>query len=254
MTTRPDERTDVATIEPIGHDEAMRLQADELARDIELLRSLTAGDWSRPTACDGWDVRTMWLHVLGACEAGASPIENVRQLAAAMRRRRRTGEPLEAGLSATQIERRRDLTPDRLVERLAQVAPKTVRGRRRVPGLVRRVRIPIDAPVVEKWSLGYLNDTIYLRDLWMHRVDTTDATSRPVELTAAHDGRIVEDIVAEWARRHGEPFALTLRGPAGGSFVGGAGGPTIELDAVEFAQQLAGRAPAEGLMTTIVPF
>ena len=44
----------------------------------------------------------------------------------------------------------------------------------------------VDAPVVEKWSLGYLIDVIYLRDLWMHRVDTTAATGGELVLTADH--------------------------------------------------------------------
>jgi len=36
-------------------------------------------------------------------------------------------------------------------------------------------------------------------------------------LTPDHDARIVADVVAEWAGRHGRPFTLHLTGPAGGS-------------------------------------
>ena len=63
--------------------------------------------------------------------------------------------------------------------------------------------------------------------------------------------------MAEWARRHGQPFTLHLTGPAGGTFTGGgpsATGPVIDMDAVEFCRTLAGRAPGDGLLTTIVPF
>ncbi len=77
------------------------------------------------------------------------------------------------------------------------------------------------------------------------------------ELSAGHDGRIVADIVAEWARRHGKAFVLDLAGPAGGTYARGAVNPDAErlsLDAVEFCRTLAGRAPATGLLTTIVPF
>ena len=129
-----------------------------------------------------------------------------------------------------------------------------------MPALVRRAKLKIDGPVVETWRLGYLVDTIYLRDLWMHRVDATDATGRELVLTADHDGRIVADVVAEWARRHGQPFSLTLTGPAGGTYssTGSAGadaaGAHLELDAVEFCRTLAGRSEATGLLTTIVPF
>ena len=73
-------------------------------------------------------------------------------------------------------------------------------------------------------------------------------------LTAEHDGRIVADVVAEWARRHGQPFTLELTGTAGGTFDVGTGGESIALDAVEFCRLLAGRGEATGLLTTIVPF
>jgi len=88
----------------------------------------------------------------------------------------------------------------------------------------------------------------------MHRVDISRAVGRPMRLTADHDGRIVADIVAEWARRHGRPFTLLLTGPAGGSYVQGAGGPDLELDAVEFCRILSRRAPGNGLLTEFVPF
>jgi hypothetical protein len=45
-----------------------------------------------------------------------------------------------------------------------------------------------------------------------------------------------------------------LTGIAGGVFVSGAGGPSITLDAVEFARIVSGREPGTGLLTTLVPF
>jgi len=43
------------------------------------------------------------------------------------------------------------------------------------------VKLKLDGPVHETWTLGYLTDTIYLRDLWMHRIDAARAapSSRP---------------------------------------------------------------------------
>jgi len=73
-------------------------------------------------------------------------------------------------------------------------------------------------------------------------------------VTPDHDARIIADVVAEWARRHGQPFTLTLTGPAGGSYVAGDGGEHIELDAVEFCRILSGRATGAGLLSTEVPF
>ena len=157
-----------------------------------------------------------------------------------------------------QVRDRAHLSGAQIIERLATIAPKTVRGRTRTPSLVRtHAKLAVDGPVSETWRLGYLIDTIYFRDLWMHRIDLAHALGQPVELRADHDGRIVADIVAEWSRRHGKPFVLELTGLAGGSY---AHEPhltdveTLTLDAVEFCRALSGRAHATGLLTTVVPF
>jgi uncharacterized protein (TIGR03083 family) len=249
---------DVTTIEPLTHQEAMRHQALELDRTLTLLRSLDDDSWAAATDCPAWDVRAMYQHVLGACEAGASLRENVHQLRAARAYRKQHGGPLEAALSAVQVRERAGLIPPQIIGRLAAVAPRTVRGRGRTPALVRNhATLAVDGPVHERWKLGYLIDTIYLRDLWMHRIDAARAGRRPPELSAGHDDRIVADIVAEWARRHGKPFVLELAGPAGGTYAsspGQRGAERMSLDAVEFCRTLAGRAPATGLLTTVVPF
>lgn len=258
MTT--DTTIDTTTLGPLEHREAMHLLADELERTLEVLDRLRPEDWSAPTDCPAWDVRRMYLHVLGACEAGASMRENLHQMRAARAHCKAHGGPLESGLSAVQVSEREQLSPTELVARLRSVAPRTVRKRTRMPALMRKLPIHVDGPVVETWRVGYLIDTIYLRDLWMHRVDAARATGIPLRLTAEHDGRIVADVVAEWARRHGRPFSLVLDGPAGGSFAanddqrGAGGGAALELDAVEFCRTLAGRCPGSGLLTQVVPF
>jgi len=256
---------DVATIPPLTHDEAMALQATELDRALTLLRSFEPTDWSARTDCPDWDVRQMYLHVLGACDAAASMREMVHQMRAGRRHQKVHGGPLEAGLSAVQVAERAGCRPDELLARLESVAPVTVRKRTRMPSLVRRAKMKVDGPVVETWALGYLVDTIYLRDLWMHRVDASRATGRALVLTPDHDGRLVADVVAEWARRHGRPVTLRLTGPAGGTFTSSGasaspGAPAadaseeLELDAVEFCRTLGGRAEGTGLLATIVPF
>ena len=53
----------------------------------------------------------MWLHVLGACEAGASMRENMHQMRAARKRRKQLGVALEAGLSAVQVAEGEAVTP-----------------------------------------------------------------------------------------------------------------------------------------------
>jgi uncharacterized protein (TIGR03083 family) len=249
---------EISTIEPLEHLEAMRLQADEVALTLVSLRSLDDAAWSVPTDCPDWDLRAMYQHVLGACEAGASMRENVHQLRKARAHRKQQGGPLEAALSAVQVRERINLSPLQIVERITDIAAKTVRGRKRTPALVRNhAKLAVDGPVHETWKLGYLIDTIYLRDLWMHRVDMSRALNRPLDLSTDHDGRIVADVVAEWARRHGKPFVLELSGRAGGTYAQDPflpGAEHISLDAVEFCRTLAGRAPATGLLATVVPF
>lgn len=246
--------TDVTRIPSIEHRDAMALQATELERALALLRTLNSDQWSTQTNCPDWDVRRMWLHVLGACEAGASMRENMHQMRAGRRRRKDLGVSLEAALSGIQVAEREGLSPDEIIERLERVAPKTVKGRARTPRPMRAMKIGIDAPVVEKWTLGYLIDIIYLRDAWMHRIDTARATGGDLALSAEHDGRIIADVVAEWARRHGQPFTLELTGVAGGVFRAGRGDEPTVIDAVEFCSLLAGRGKATGLLTTVVPF
>jgi uncharacterized protein (TIGR03083 family) len=249
---------DVTAVAPVTHHEAMLLQAEELGLTARVLRTLDDRDWEAATDCPGWDVRAMYQHVLGACEAGASLRENVHQLRRARAWRRRHGGPLEAALTSVQVSERLDLSGPEVATRLSEVAPKTVHGRSRLPAMVRRrARLKVDGPVFETWTLGYLLDVIYLRDLWMHRVDLHEALGRPLVTSTGHDGRIVADVVAEWARRHGKPFVLELTGPAGGTFAAGARRPNAErvsMDAVMFCRTLAGRLPGTGVLATPVPF
>ena len=249
---------DVATLEQLTHQEAMILQRDELECTLRMLRSLDGEAWLTPTDCPAWDIRAMYQHVLGACEAGASMRENFHQLRLGRATRKRRGGPLEAALSEVQVHERADLDPAEIIDRLTAIAPKTVRGRSRTPALVRNhARMSVDGPVHETWRLGYLIDTIYLRDLWMHRVDAARALGRTLEVSAEHDGRIVADVVAEWARRHGQPFVLELTGPVGATYVSDPETPEAEhasVDAVEFCRTLAGREQATGLLSTVVPF
>jgi uncharacterized protein (TIGR03083 family) len=160
------------------------------------------------------------------------------------------------GIGAVQIAERAEIPDADLAARVRAVFPRALKGRAKLPAVLRKnVRMKIEVPgITETWRLGYLTDLILTRDLWMHRVDISRATGRNVELTAGHDGRIVAEIVAEWARRHGRPFTLHLDGPAGGTFMQGEGGDELTLDAVEFCRILSVRASGTGLLTQEVPF
>jgi uncharacterized protein (TIGR03083 family) len=231
----------------------MRLAETEYERVAELLDDLQPADWTRPTDCPGWDVRAMAGHVLGMAEMAASIRETRRQQKAASKR---GGLPLDA-LTALQVEEHAHLSPSQLAERLHDVGPRAFRARRRTPGLVRRFRLPQQQLVgdqFETWTLGFLTDTILTRDPWMHRVDISRAIDRPIHLTSDHDGVLVADVVTEWAGRHGCPCRLTLSGPAGGEWSFGSGGPSLDLDAVEFCRTVSGRESPTGVLATAVPF
>jgi len=250
MTTTSTTR--VQDIAPLSRAEAMSLAAAEYDRFLDLLRSLRPEEWRRPTECDAWDVRAMATHLLAEAESHYSLREMAHQMRAY--RKAKSGPMIDA-MNALQVRDRADLTPDEIVARFKRAVPRSVRARRRMPGLVRRVRLKVDPPFdKERWRLSYLMDVIYTRDTWMHRGDISRATGRDIALTTEHDGRIVADLVAEWARRHGQPFTLTLTGPAGGNYAAGDGGEHIQLDAVEFCRIVSGRAQGTSLLTTAVPF
>jgi uncharacterized protein (TIGR03083 family) len=238
---------------PLGHREAMRLAETEFARMVAQLRSLSPEDWDRPTVCELWDVRAMATHVLGMAEAQASFRQFAHDFRAASKR---TGGKMIDARTATQVRERSSMIPAGIIDRLGIVAPKAVKARRRTPAPMRwAVRMKQDPPFdAERWRFGYLVDTIFTRDTWMHRLDISRATGRPMVLTADHDGRLIADAVAEWVRRHGQPFTLTLTGPAGGSWQVGDGGEHLELDALDFCWVVGSRQPGPGLLATEVPF
>ena len=232
---------------------AMTLAETAYQRFLAQLHDLSDDDWSRPTDCPDWDVRALASHVLAQAEMAASVRQGVRQARAA---RRRGGVLIDA-LTALQVAEHSGLSPAELVERFAATAPKAARARQRTPRLLRRLPMP-DKPVVnghaEAWSFGYAVDVVLTRDTWMHGIDISSATGRAAQLTPEHDGVLVADVVAEWAQRHAQPCRLHLTGPAGGAWAFGSGGPTLELDAVEFCRILSGRGRGTGLLTTEVPF
>lgn len=249
MTTTP-----VDDVRPMQRGEALTLATTENERVLELLRSLDEEQWSAPTECTGWDVRDLAGHVLGGMEGFSSAGRLARLMRAA---RREAGDgPLVDGMTAVQVRERAGLDRSELLRRMEDAGPRAARFRHRVPSPLRAVPMKQEllSGATETWKLGYLLDTILTRDTWMHRIDLARATGRQLVLTPAHDGRIVADAVAEWARRHGQPFSLELTGPAGGTFVSGAGGDRLVLDAVELCRILSGRGTGQGLLAQEVPF
>jgi len=236
---------------------AMRLAADEYERMADALAGLRPEDWGRPTECPEWDVRQLGGHMVGMAAMATGPREQRRQQRHAQRDASARGVDLLDALTALQVSERADWSPADVVAGARRVGPKAARGRRLTPGFIRRLRLPAPQTVggrVEHWSIGYLLDAVLTRDPWMHRMDIARATGRDPVLTPEHDGVLVDDVVAEWAARHGAAYRLTLTGPAGGRWSGGTDGEEIELDAVEFCRVLSGRGRGEGLLGVQVPF
>jgi hypothetical protein len=101
--------------------------------------------------------------------------------------------------------------------------------------------------------LSYLFDIGFTRDVWMHRIDIARAVGQGAQLTAEHDGRLIADIVVEWAGLHDEPFTLHLQGPAGGRYTARGGAVPLTLEAVEFCRILSGRASGQGVLRHALP-
>lgn len=232
------------------------LAVTEYRRLADLLRSLEDDDWPQPTDCPLWDVRAVAGHCVGMMSDFTSLRAMMRRMRLAAREAKRTGAVMVDAMTALQVEEYAALTPDELVALVEERGPVAARWRTEAPRLLRAM--PMKESVggqPETWRLSFLLDTILTRDPWMHRVDISRATGRELHLTPDHDGHIVADVVAEWARRHGQPFELTLTGPAGGHFSrGDAPAEQLELDAVEFCRILSGRGQGSGLLAQAVPF
>ena len=231
---------------------AMHLAGSEYERVGELLDTLSASQWAMPTNCPPWDVRQMAGHVLGMAEMAASLLEQRRQMGEATRR----GGVFIDELCAVQVEKHAAQTPDQIRAAWRKSAPRAARSRRRIPGLIRRRAMPQTQEIngsVESWTIGYLTETILTRDPWMHRLDIAAATGVKPTLTPDHDGLLVDDLVHEWAARHGQPVSIHLDGAAGGTWEFGFGGDVIHLETVEFCRQISGRSTPSGLTETQVP-
>ena len=234
-------------------EEARVLAAAEFEKFAALAASLTPDEWATDTVCVGWDVRKTVLHVLGSAEAQASPRVFLHQL--------RRGLPLNKaieshhwvdGLNELQIRERCGLPDAEVVAQIQVVGTKAVKGRFGTPLPMRYTPVPYGEPIGWK-PVNYLLEVGFTRDVWAHRIDIHAAIDRPMNLTADHDGRLVADIVAEWARIHGQPFELVLEGAAGGKFAQGVDGERVELDAVDFVRTLSGRLPGTGVLSNPLP-
>ena len=220
----------------------------EYAALLAMLRTLTSADWSRGTDCPAWTVRDIVAHVTGAAEEAVRRRVQLRHLLVAQTRDRQ--RPTADSLSAQQVADREGHAPDQLVSELQKLAQAAPRGRAGTPGFLRRRPMPADAGCLPGDTIGYLVDTIYNRDLWMHRIDIARATGChlvPSDAEPAIVGQVARDLSRAWA---GTPFNLTLTGRVRGSWrIGeghGGGGDAdtaeVTVNAVALCRLLSGRS------------
>jgi uncharacterized protein (TIGR03083 family) len=245
---------DVATIPRIRHAEAMEIAEVENRKVAAAIRSLDAEDWAKPTDCPRWDVRGLVAHIVGSAAGQASPREFVRQV--------RAGRPVVAeinaqywwdGMNEIHVRERTSRSTAELIAEWDVVSARALRARTTLPRPIAALPLlKLPAPVGRQ-RIGYLFDMGFTRDAWMHRIDLAEATAKIFEADSDHDGRIVADLVAEWAATHEDPFVLTLTGPAGGQFTSGSNGEQVTIDAVQFCRTLAGRRSGDGILAHPLP-
>jgi len=208
---------------------------------LALLRALSDGDWTRPTDCTEWDVRTLVAHLVAQCE------DSIR-LATLLRRelvgrRRYPAKTAVDAHMAVGVDDHRAASGPELVDRFALLWPRAVQARRRRPAALRGVKVNGGIPGQPRWPVAYLLDAIYNRDLWMHRVDLARATGQPMVI-GDHDQQIVAQVIGDLARGWAAaPVALELTGRAGSSWAVGSGDPVavVRADAVAYLRALSGR-------------
>jgi uncharacterized protein (TIGR03083 family) len=254
MSQTPTATVDVTSIIRIDHDEAMHITAVENGKFGDMMRALSPEQWSTQTECTRWDVRAMAAHLVGSAASQASPREFFRQ--------KRSGKPICKefdtpfwwdGMNELQVRERSALTNEQLIAEWDTVSVKALNSRTKMPRPIAGLKLLNLPEPVGRQPLSYLFDIGFTRDVWAHRIDIAHAIGTEPDHDAAHDARILADIVAEWAATHGELFTLVLDGFAGGTFVQGAGGAKINISVVDFVRTLAERTTASGVLKHTLP-
>ncbi len=254
MNQTPTTTVDITSITRIDHDEAMRITAVENAKFGDLMRSLSPEQWSLPTECTRWDVRAMAAHLVGSAASQASPREFFRQ--------KRGGKPICReldspfwwdGMNELQVRERASCTTEQLIAEWTTASADALASRTKMPRPLARLKLLKLPQPVGRQSLAYLFDIGFTRDVWAHRIDIAYARGTEPDHEAGHDGRILADIIAEWAVTHGQPFTLVLDGPAGGTYVQGVGGDPIHIGVADFVRTLAERTTGGGVLQHTLP-
>jgi uncharacterized protein (TIGR03083 family) len=223
---------------------ARRHRDTELAAWHDLMATLDDTEWKHRTVCTEWDVADIVGHLCGQAEDVNKPWSfPLRD------RRARRGYPTLPLLDAhmlVQADDHRGTPDDVLRSRFDALWAKATRTISRNPALIRRMRVKVDGiPGIDKLDLGYIQDILLARDLWMHRDDVCQALGREFD-AGPYAGEVVAQVMLDivdgpfWS---GTPVVLTLTGQGGGTYRLGQGDPiaTVSTDAVGYMRTLSGR-------------
>lgn len=225
--------------------------AAEYAALLTMVDAFSPSDWGLQTDCTEWRVRDMAAHVAGAAEEACRLSVMLRHQAAAVNGLRRGDGAIVDLLCRVQIADRAGLSDADLAADLRRWAAGAPAGRRRQPGLLRRMPMPRFTGLRPGTNLAHLLDVIYVRDVWLHRVDLHRATQVEMPTSSAEDevvAQVVRDLDLEWS---GPAFALELTGRGAGRWQVGSGAPvaTVTEDAVALMRLLSGRSDECALST-----
>jgi uncharacterized protein (TIGR03083 family) len=178
------------------------LFADERARLLDLLGSVHADDWSRPTPCPGWSVLGLASHLVGDDLSllsrhrddhfGTAPPDGVGP------------DGFIAWLDALQdqwVQAARRLSPRLVVDLLAWMGPQLLDTMRRRDPSERSAEVSWAGPdAVPVW----LDQVRELSEYWIHRQQLLVALGRPADLDAALLGPVLDGFRWAYPYRLGE--------------------------------------------------
>ena len=206
----------MSTVTMTARATAPALAQQEYAALLAALRTLPEGAWSAPTDCTGWTVWDIVAHIAGAAEESARfPSWRVTTGTPCFASGAgRSWTPSTTGRSRIALDGLRTSSSTSSTA-CRRERPEVASGCRRscggflCPG--RRAGCP-----ATRW--GTLNDVVYTRDIWMHRVDIARATGTTMSASAAEPD-VVAQIVRDLSRAStGAPFELTVTGRVAGTW------------------------------------
>ena len=236
---------DAERIPYVTADEAFSLMQTSFERFMQVIESLNADDWTKPTACTDWNVHDIVAHQAGGYVSGINYTEMIRVMRL-YTSKVGPGRLPEDKVNEFQVNQRADKSPTELITELRQAGPIAIKNSAYRFRLIKP--IVSSHPIGGVISLRYILWIIRSRDTWMHRLDICRATGHHFEQTKEHDGRINELVVLDLARSLKNKLGkralnLVLTGIAGGAWKIGPTEPeaTIEMDTLDFNIYASGR-------------